>query len=187
VVVAKKRGLRADAERNRRHVLEVAQQVFAREGLAVPIDEIARRAGLGVGTLYRHFPTKEALFAAIVVDRIDQIAEQARAVVDAEDPVTAFFGFLEHLVAEGGKKKDFMDALGEAAIHTKMPESKALFRRALGTLLKRAQDAGGVRGDVTVVDVLALTQGVFAVAGTDARSRAKHLAIVSDGLRPRSE
>ena len=183
VVIAKKRGLRADAERNRRHVLVVAQEVFAREGLAVPIDEIARRAGLGVGTLYRHFPTKEALFAAIVVDRMDQIAEQARAAVDADDPVAAFFGFLEHMVSEGAKKKDFMNALGGAAAHTKMPESKALFRRALGELLKRAQAAGGVRRDVTVVDVLALVQGVFAVSGTDARTRARHLAILSDGLR----
>ncbi len=185
MVIAKKRGLRADAERNRRHVLAVAQEVFAREGLAVPIDEIARHAGLGVGTLYRHFPTKEALFAAIVVDRMDQIAEQAQAVVDAEDPVAAFFGFLGHLVSEGGKKKDFMDALGGAAAHTKIPASKARFRAALGKLLTRAQDAGGVRRDVTVMDVVALTQGVFAAAGTDARMRAKHLEIVSDGLRPR--
>ena len=67
------RTLRADAERNRARVLKVAEEVFASEGLAVPIDEIARRAGLGVGTLYRHFPTKETLFEAIVVGRMQEI------------------------------------------------------------------------------------------------------------------
>src|ERR1700689_486109 len=72
------RPLRSDAERNRQRLLEAAQQVFAEEGLAVPIDAIAQRAGLGVGTLYRHFPTKEALFEAIVVGRMERLGEGGR-------------------------------------------------------------------------------------------------------------
>ena len=71
--------LRADARRNRARILEVAREVFASEGLAVPIDTVATRAGIGVGTVYRHFPTKEALFAAIVSDRVQALADEARA------------------------------------------------------------------------------------------------------------
>src|SRR5271170_7879529 len=105
------RPLRADAERNRQRVLEIAQQVFATEGLAVPIDEIARRAGLGVGTLYRHFPTKEALFEAIVIGRIEGLVDYAREGARAPDPGVAFFGFLSRMVEEGSAKKDFLGAL----------------------------------------------------------------------------
>src|SRR5580692_5476508 len=112
--MAKTRALRADAERNREHVLRVAQEVFAAEGLAVPIDEVARRAGLGIGTLYRHFPTKEALFLAIVVDRMERLVADAHALGRAADPGEAFFGFLARVVREGSAKKDFMDALSGA-------------------------------------------------------------------------
>src|ERR1700744_1694300 len=108
---AKKRSLRADAERNRQKVLEVAQATFAAEGLAVPIDEIARRAGLGVGTLYRHFPTKEVLFQAVVLGKMASMSEEARAKAGAVDPGAAFFGFLARIVEGSAVKKDLMEAL----------------------------------------------------------------------------
>src|SRR5262249_36623199 len=98
--VARLRPLRADAERNRQPVLEVAQAVFASEGLAVPIDEIARRAGLGVGTLYRHFATKEALYEAILVNRMQALVEEARAAAGAEDPGEAFFEIIGRFIEE---------------------------------------------------------------------------------------
>lgn len=72
------RPLRADARRNRERVLAAAQEAFAAEGISVPLDEIARRAGVGAGTVYRHFPTKEALFAAAIVDRVDRMTGRAR-------------------------------------------------------------------------------------------------------------
>ena len=105
IPVTQPRALRADAERNRQRVLQVAQELFATEGLAVPIDGIARRAGLGVGTLYRHFPTKEALFEAIVVGRMEQLVEAARAGARAHDRGGAFFGFLTRMVEEGRRRK----------------------------------------------------------------------------------
>ena len=89
------RPLRADARRNRARVLEVAQQVFAEEGLAVPIDEIARRAGVGVGTVYRHFPTKDALFEAIIVERLCAVGEAARELARRPGAGRAFFGFFD--------------------------------------------------------------------------------------------
>ena len=72
---------RADAVRNLAKILQAAEEVFAAEGLAVPIDEVARRAGVGIGTVYRHFPTKEALFEAIVVARLEGLIERARRTV----------------------------------------------------------------------------------------------------------
>ncbi|MFC7761813.1 TetR/AcrR family transcriptional regulator [Catellatospora bangladeshensis] len=78
--------LRADARRNRAKVLQVAYEVFAAEGLGVPIDEIARRAGVGAGTVYRHFPTKEALYRAIVVDRVEHLVATARELAATQAP-----------------------------------------------------------------------------------------------------
>jgi AcrR family transcriptional regulator len=189
--VAKKRALRADAERNREHVLKVAQEVFAAEGVAVPIDEIARRAGLGVGTLYRHFPTKEALFLAIVVDRMEHLVAEARDLARAPDPGEAFFGFLSRMVHEGSAKRDFMDALSGsgADLGRTLAGIKASYRAALAVLLERAQDAGAVRRDVRVLEVHALLTGTFASLdrlGKDAaQARKRLLVIVCDGLRPR--
>ena len=85
------RPLRADAARNRARVLEVAYDTFAAEGLTVPIDEIARRAGVGAGTVYRHFPTKEALVVAVAEDRVRRIAERARTLLAVEGPGQALF------------------------------------------------------------------------------------------------
>jgi AcrR family transcriptional regulator len=187
--VAKKKALRADAERNREHVLRVAEEVFAARGLAVPIDAIARRAGLGVGTLYRHFPTKEALFLAIVVDRMERLIAEARALSGAPDPGVAFFGFLSRMVQEGSAKRDFMDALSGAGADfgRTLAEIKERYRAALAVLLEQAQDSGAVRRDVTVLEVHALLMGTFASLdrlGTDAAQvRERLLAIVCDGLR----
>ena len=96
------RPLRADAARNRARVLEVAYETFAAEGLAVPIDEIARRAGVGAGTVYRHFPTKEDLFRAVIEDRIAASSTDGRALLDAGDPGEALFAFLRTMVLEWG-------------------------------------------------------------------------------------
>ena len=85
------RRLRADARRNRQRVLDAATAAFATEGVAVPVDEIARRAGVGAGTVYRHFPTKEALVEAIVLSRVEWLIGEARVLAGTDDPGTAFF------------------------------------------------------------------------------------------------
>src|SRR5258708_18894950 len=105
---------RADARRNRTRVLQAAQQAFATEGLAVPLDEIARLAGVGAGTVYRHFPTKEALFEAVLVDRLEGLVEDARAARGAADAGQAFYAFVTHLVSHANTKKDLADALAGA-------------------------------------------------------------------------
>jgi AcrR family transcriptional regulator len=180
--------LRADAKRNRDHVLDVAHEVFAAEGLDVPIDEIARRAGLGVGTLYRHFPTKEALFMAIVLRRMEQVAAAARALEAAKDPGAAFFAFLSNMIDEAPAKKDLMLALAGTGFDPHRTEAKSEIKRAVGKLLARAQEVGAVRADVLVGEVFSLLNGVHAAINAyerDAKSRARLVAIVFDGLRGR--
>jgi AcrR family transcriptional regulator len=186
--VTRPRPLRADAERNRQRVLEVAQQVFASEGLAVPIDEIARRAGLGVGTLYRHFPTKEALFEAIVVGRMEQLVEHARAGATARDRGAALFGFLTKMVDEGAAKRDFLTALAGTGVDLqRIAAIKQRMKKAVAVLLERAQEAGAVRGDVSAADVLTLVMGTVGAAdrhGAGPAERKRLLAVILDGLRP---
>jgi AcrR family transcriptional regulator len=183
------RPLRADAKRNRQRVLDIAQQVFASEGLAVPIDEIARRAGLGVGTLYRHFPTKEALFEAIVVGRMDRLVEEARVSTKAADPGAAFFGFLTRMVEEGAAKRDFLTALaGTGSSLERIAAIKQRMKRAVAVLVERAQCVGAVRMDVNAGDVLTLVMGTVGAAdrhGAGPTERKRLLLVIFDGLRPR--
>ena len=108
--------LRADAQRNRARVLEAAEVLFAAEGIEVPVDTIAEKAGVGVGTLYRHFPTKEKLCEAILLERLSQLTLDAQALAEAEDPAAAFFGFLEHIVEEGAAKRDLLVAVMGAGV-----------------------------------------------------------------------
>jgi AcrR family transcriptional regulator len=178
---------RADAVRNRERILATAEDMFARDGLSVSVDDIARRAKVGIGTLYRHFPTKDALVAAIVIDRIGRVAERAEALHDAPDPGAALLGLIEQMVAEGVNKRDFVDALGGSDwLDTPAADAiKQRFRRALAKLLAKAQTAGAIRADVMAPDLLALVRGVLA-AGTDAKVRGRMLAVLLDGLRARS-
>jgi AcrR family transcriptional regulator len=182
------RPLRADAQRNRARVLEAAESVFAAEGLSVPVDLIAEKAGVGVGTLYRHFPTKEKLFEAIVIARIVDIAADARARIDADDPGSAFFGFLEHLVEESALKRDLIQALIGAGVEFELAvsDSKRELEAAVEELLAVAQRAGAVRADVSSTVVLSLV-GATCVAAERPNPGAmptELLTIICDGLRP---
>src|SRR6202158_6103447 len=108
--------MRADAQRNKKLIVQAAREVFATEGLAAPIDEIAERAGVGIGTLYRHFPTKEALFEAIVTAKLEYLLELARGRATATDPGNALFSFLGEFAQQASAKHDLFDALSSAGI-----------------------------------------------------------------------
>src|ERR1700754_3345912 len=139
------RPLRADAARNRARVLEVAYDTFAEEGLSVPIDEIARRAGVGAGTVYRHFPTKDDLYRAVVEDRIGTIVQQGRVLLDSDAAGDALFDFLRSMVLQwGATDQGLAEALAGVGIDiaTAMPEVEADFLRMLGDLLRAGQKAG---------------------------------------------
>ena len=171
--------LRADARRNRDQVLKAARDAFAESGFAVPLDTIAARAGVGPGTVYRHFPTKEALFRAVVTARLaDLVAEARRRAVDT-DPGGTFFAFVTRLGAEGAAKRDIPDAIAAPG-----PLRDEL-HDALEVLLTRAQDAGAVRPDISATDLMSLLKGLLASAhdGTEPGRAERILAIVTDGLR----
>jgi AcrR family transcriptional regulator len=182
---------RADAVRNLAKILQAAEEVFAAEGLAVPIDEVARRAGVGVGTVYRHFPTKEALFEAIVVSRLEALIERAQELSTATDACAALFAFVDDLVTLAVEKKDIHDELARAGVTEQLsaPIKDKLTAR-VEVLLQRAQAAGAVRPDVNIVDLTTLLMGTCMAAGQQGRPdcTARLVAVICDGLRsaPRS-
>ena len=180
--------LRADALRNRELVLRTADEVFAAEGMAVPIDEIARRAGVGPGTLYRHFPTKEALFMAVAVNRVNASIEEARRLLQVGDPAAALFDYLRGLGAQFQARKDLIEvmAAGGQSLHQVHPEVARELNEAIEALLIRAQAAGAVRKDVRVEDVMNLVVGVYEVVRQfrrDPEATDRLLAVVFDGLK----
>jgi AcrR family transcriptional regulator len=177
------RPLRADAQRNRDKVLRAARDVFAVSGFGAPVDEIAARAGVGPGTVYRHFPTKEALFEAVVAARLADLIADARGRAGSDDPGTAFFGFLEKIAGEAATKRDMPDAITIAG------SLQSDLRAALSVLLDRAQQAGAVRAGITTGDLIVLLKSLFntmrdASAGElDPAMRGRLLAVIVDGLR----
>ncbi len=153
-------------------------------------DEIARRAGLGVGTLYRHFPTKEALFEAIVIGRLEGLVELAGLGVKAPDPGAAFFGFLSRMVEDGSAKKDFFAALASNGVDmARIAAVKQRMKRAVNVLAERAQEAGALRTDVNGAEVLMLVTGSVGAAdryGAGPAERKRLLRVIFDGLRPQA-
>jgi len=180
--------LRADARRNRERVLEAARAAFAADGVAVPLDEIARRAGVGSGTVYRHFPTKEALFEAVMLDRMQQLTDTAHAHTKDDDPTEALLTFIGYLVEEAASKKDLIDALQHAGadLHASLADTADQLRRHIGRMLSRAQRAGGIRRDIALAELMALLSGMITGGHALASGRPRIdrvVAVVCDGLR----
>lgn len=178
---------RSDARRNRELLLAAAEAAFAEAGLGVPVDEIARRAGVGAGTLYRNFPTKEALFQAVMAQHLERLADHTRRLADSDDPGAALFEFLELLAQEGTAKRDLIEALMGAGVDVKieMGPVKEEVDRGVAHLLRRAQESGRVRTDVTVSDLFGLVIGACRFSGGDTfdPSPARMVSVVCDGLR----
>ncbi|WP_431913801.1 TetR/AcrR family transcriptional regulator [Micromonospora carbonacea] len=146
-------------------MLRAAREAFAAEGLAVPLDEIAGRAGVGTGTVYRHFPSKNALFEAVVADRLAQLFATVRGLADADDPGAAFFAVFREMVAATLFNRALCEALGSGEALRSMSTSRSAFRDALAGVLRRAQDAGAVRADIGPADVVALVLACVAADG----------------------
>lgn len=178
------RPMRADAARNRAKVLEVAYETFAAEGLAVPIDEIARRAGVGPGTVYRHFPTKEALFQAVIEDRVRSIVDGAHALLRA-DPGTALFEFLREVVRTAATDHGIADALSGYGVDldAAAPGAEAAFLGVLDELLSSAQRVGTVRADVGGAELKALMMVCKSGVGYGEGVAERVAGIIVDGLR----
>ena len=180
------RPLRADAARNRARVLDVAYETFAAEGLSVPIDEIARRAGVGAGTVYRHFPTKEALFAAVIEDRMQHLVDDGYALLKSEGPGEALFSYLRSIVLQwGATDRGLVDALAGLGIDipSVAPDAEDAFLAVLADLLRAAQDAGTARQDIGVREVKSILVGCQAMEAYNSALADRVTDVVVDGLR----
>jgi len=182
------RPMRADAARNRARVLEVAYEAFASDGLSVPIDEIARRAGVGAGTVYRHFPTKEALFAAVIDDRVRSIAVSGRELLVTAGPGEALFEFIREMVATSAVDHGLVEALAGYGMDVDVaaPGAEAVFLELLADLLASAQGAGTARRDVGVAEVKALLVVCKATQTYGDEVTGKVTAVIEAGLRSTS-
>jgi AcrR family transcriptional regulator len=182
--------LRADARANRERLLATAHELFSAKGFSIEMDEIARGAGVGKGTLYRHFPTKETLFQEIVAVHIARMVDDGRESLDASDAGDAFFRYLERCVASTSAKRDLVDALARdgVAVRERNDDAVAEFRECMAALLQRAQRASAVRLDLSIDELIWLLSGLMTSSereGVTVKSRYRMLQVLLDGLRAR--
>jgi AcrR family transcriptional regulator len=186
------RARRADARANRDRILDVAEEVFGQGGESASTEEVARLAGVGIGTVFRHFPTKAALLEAVLVRRLNRLREQAEALLGTADPGEAFLALFDHLAAHAAAKIAITEALLDAGGDRDGDAARAAeeLRQAVDTLFRNAQQAGAVRNDVELPEVYALLIGAARAAARarlDEGARARLFAIVFDGLTPRPQ
>ena len=198
--------MRADAVRNRVRVLAAAREVFGDLGPDARMEEVAHRAGVGVGTLYRHFPTKEALLDALVSERLGEMAEAAGEAVREPDSWAALCGMIWRMLEIAAEDKALLRGIAstapplpqyEGSKETEgepgsQPESRGA-EVLIGELLSRAQKDGTVRGDVTAEDLTLMFSGVMGVALETPRKEGqgddpwrRYVTILLDGLRETS-
>jgi AcrR family transcriptional regulator len=183
------RPLRADARRNYDRLLVAAREAVMREGAEVSLDDIAKRAGVGSGTLYRHFPNRQALLETVFKDQIQQLYERGEALLAAgHEPGAALEDWLHAFQTYLVSYRGLAVTLQGLYTHTDelFTESHAQLRHAVDTLLERAQAAGVIRAGVTGSDLLRLISGIALateVGPADEQRVDRLFAVVMDGLR----
>ena len=177
---------RADALRNYEKVLEAARGAFAEGGESTSLEEIARRAGVGIGTLYRHFPNRQALVETLYLEEVEEVSRSAAA-LDGRDPWEDLTSWFQRLNAYIGAKQ----ALA-AELLNYLDKDAPLFQVCRASLfdageplLKRAQEAGAVRPDVTIAEVIQMMVGIAKIPTSDPAQTEHILRIALDGLRYR--
>jgi AcrR family transcriptional regulator len=183
------RQLRADAARNRRLLLDAAAAAFAEQGTEVSIAEIAQRAGMGKGTVFRHFPTKENLLAAIVGAQLDDLSAAGTALLEAPDPTAALLEFMRlGTEMQARDRSTCQAAIGIVQDDAEAQAAADRLTRTADALTRRAQRHGGIRDDVTGRDIILLLRGAYQAAAPLASEAPglwrRYLAVIIDGLRP---
>ncbi len=182
--------MRADAEQNREKILSAAEEVFSREGISASTERVAQLAQVGIGSVFRHFPTKGDLLQAVLKRQIRGLTLKASQLLQEGDPGTALFDFLAHAFDVARTKSALSEAMpGESAgvSNSDIPEGREL-RKTLSALLRRAQEAGRVRSDIGAEEVILLFQGVLRTAGSPPAEHAvwkRMTGVILDGLRTR--
>jgi AcrR family transcriptional regulator len=184
------RPLRADAQRNRDRLLEVAVQAFSHDNPDVTLDAIAKEAGVGIGTLYRHFPTREALIDAAYRSELARLCDSVDDLLRDLPPDQALRAWMDSFTDYMSTKRGMSDALRAVIASGGDPfsESRTRLTAAVTTLLRAGAAAGSLRSDVAPEDVLAGLSGTsLATAGPERREQAGRLLdLLMDGLRPRT-
>jgi len=177
--------MRADARRSRAKLLAAATTAFAENGAEAPLEDIARRAGVGIGTLYRHFPTRTDLQAAVFRSQVDAVCSTADELIGTVTPEQAFAGSLHaigsYLITKRGLAKALVENLGKDSELISVCSLR--MRDTLDRLLSEAQDAGAIRKDVSAQDVLRMIHGVVMATEQSPADTDRLLAILLDGLR----
>jgi AcrR family transcriptional regulator len=181
--------LRADAQRNRERLIVTAAEAFA-SGQAISLDAIAKRAGVGSGTLYRHFPTREDLVEEVYRDQIRPLRDDARVLLATERPAQALHAWMRRFAEWAGERRGICEALVAMSASGRFGTGPVCdeVQQILGMVLEAGAEAGELRGDVDPVDVGGILAGVLSVAGApEQRAQLdRMLAVVVEGLRPRS-
>lgn len=180
------RPLRADAQRNRDTLVAVARAAFTAADDAVPLEEIARGAGVGIGTLYRHFPTREALVEAVYAAELDDVVASAGALLAEFPPDVALRAWMNRYAAFVATKRGMIDTLraGWASGRLATPTTRERITAAIASILAAGAQAGCLRADVDPADVTAMMLGVFLSTATSTADQTKRLLdLVADALR----
>jgi AcrR family transcriptional regulator len=177
---------RTDARRNYERVLAAAAEVFSESGVAAPLDEIARRAGVGNATMYRHVATRRDLVIAVYAGEVTALCELGQSLAGAAAPADALFSWLRAFITHVATKRDLPLAIPDdtggrrSALYQQWHDT---MRTTAAVLLTQAQDAGAIRTDLDVADLLAAASGIgYAAAGDEQATRL--LAVFRDGLTP---
>ena len=181
--------MRADGRRNRDEILRAAQGVFAAKGVGASTEEVAAKANVSIGTVFRHFPTKQALLEAMLLDRLAQLTEITEALSQHKDAGHAFFSLLTLIIDGARTSLAFSDTLLQVGVdvHKYPPALWKSLKHRIATVLERAQRAGAVRPDLKMKELILLIVGISRATqhhSWNGRSQAKVLQIVFDGLRP---
>lgn len=178
--------MRADARCSHAKLLEAATAAFAENGADAPLEDIARRAGVGIGTLYRHFPTRTDLQAAVFRNQVDAVCSTADGLIGAVSPEQAFAGSVRaiagYLITKRGLSKALVDSLGRDSELISVCSLR--MRDTLDRLLDYAQRADVVRRDVSAQDVLRLVHGIVMATEQAPQDTDRLLGVMLDGLRP---
>ena len=182
--------LRADALRNRQQLMTAATELFGERGVDVPLDEIARRAGVSIGTLYNHFPNRGALLDAVLPDWVAEVDRLAEIALADPDPWRGFVGFMDGLFDIQARNRPMNDAIartpvGPVDIASECGRTGGVLESVVG----RARDAGVLRSDFSATDLATMIGAmskVIAMADGDNAVWRRHLGFVLDGLRAKS-
>ena len=182
-------GLRADARRNYQRLLTEARAAFAEHGTDASLEDVARRAGVGIGTLYRHFPNRQALLEAVYLEEVEEVCRSAEAQLEGADPWEALAGWFERFIGYIATKQalanELLNYLGRDAALFKA--SRTSLFEAGEPLLERAQEAGVVRSDVDIAEVIQMVMGIAKIPTGDPAQTRQILRIALDGLRYRPQ